>query len=104
MEANCEEPLDPLELYYEGISTLNKKQLPYMYIRYAFGKGLFTVAAKDVIKEHMAFTMNETEDDDSDGGHGHDDDDDDGNGDNVEDDPDGSTSDSDAVREISSSE
>ena len=28
------EPLGPLELYYEGISTLKKKQLPY--IRYAF--------------------------------------------------------------------
>ena len=39
------------------------------YIRYAFDKGLFTVAAKDVIKQHMAFAMNETMDDDSDGGH-----------------------------------
>ena len=78
-----------------------------LYIRYAFDKGLFTVAAKHVIKQHMAFTMSETEDDDSDGGHDYDDDDDDddGNGDNnVEDDPDGSTFDSDAVREISSSE
>ena len=27
------------------------------------------MAAKDVIKQHMAFTMSETEDDDSDGGH-----------------------------------
>ena len=61
------------------------------------------MAAKDVIKQHMAFTMSETEDDDSDGGHDYDDDD--CNGDNnVEDDPDGSTFDSDAVREISSSE
>ena len=61
------------------------------------------MAAKDVIKQHMAFTMSETEDDDSDGGHDYDDDD--GNGDNnVEDDPDGSTFDSDAVRKISSSE
>ena len=95
------EPIGPLELYCEGISTLKKKQLPY--IRYAFDKVLFTVAAKDVIKQHMAFTMSET--DDSDGGHDYDDEDDDGNGDNnVEDDPDGSTSDSDAVTEISSSE
>ena len=71
-------------------------QLPY--IRYAFDKGLFTVAAKDVIKQHMAFTTSDTEDDDSDGGHDYDDEDDDGNGDNtVEDDPDGTTSDSDAV-------
>ena len=64
------------------------------------------MASKDVIKQHMAFTMSETKDDDSDGGHDYDyDDDDDGNGDNnVEDDPDGSTFDSDAVREISSSE
>ena len=64
------------------------------------------MAAKDVIcKQHMAFTMSETEDDDSDGGHDYDDDNYDGNGDNnVEDDPDGSTFDSDAVREISSSE
>ena len=62
------------------------------------------MAAKDVIKQHMAFTMSETEDDDSDGGHDYDDDEN-GNGDNnVEDDPDGSTFDSDAVREISSSE
>ena len=75
-----------------------------LHIRYAFDKGLFTVAAKDVIKQHMAFTMSETEDDDSDGGHDYDDDEN-GNGDNnVEDDPDGSTFDSDAVREISSSE
>ena len=97
------EPIGSLELYYEGISTLKKKQLPY--IRYAFDKGLFTVTAKDVMKQHMAFTMSETEDDDSDGGHNFDgDDDDDGNGDNVEDDPGGSTSDSDAVKEISSSE
>ena len=89
------EPIGPLEHYYEGISTLKNKQLPY--IRYAFDKGLFTVAAKNVIKQHMAFTMSETEDDDSDGGHDYDDDDD-GNGDNnVEDVPDGSTSDSDAV-------
>ena len=58
-----------------------KKQLPY--IRYAFDKGLFPVTAKDVIKQHMAFTMSETGDDD---------DDDDGNGDNnVEDDPGGIT-------------
>ena len=56
------EPIGPLEHYYEGISTLKKKQLPY--IRYAFDKGLFTVAAKDVIKQHMTFTMSETEDDD----------------------------------------
>lgn len=41
---------------------------------YAFDKGLLTVAAKDVIKEHMAFTMSETEDDDRDGGHDFDDD------------------------------
>ena len=74
-------------------STLKRKQLPY--IRYAFDKGLFTVAAKDIIKQHMAFTMSETEDDDSDGGHDFDDgDDDDDVGDNnVEDDPGGSTSD-----------
>ena len=44
------------------------------------------MAAKDVIKQHMAFTMSETEDDNSDGGHDFDDDDDedeedDGNGD-----------------------
>ena len=45
--------------------------------------------------------MSETGDDDRDGGHDYDD----GNGDNnVEDDPDGSTSDSDTVKEISSSE
>ena len=62
------------------------------------------MAAKDIIKQHMAFTMSETEGDDSNGGHDFDDDDDDdGNGDNVEDDPGGSTSDSDAVKEISSS-
>ena len=96
------EPIGPLELYYEGISTLKKKQLPC--IRYAFDKELFTVSAKDVIKQQMAFTMSKTENDDSDGGHGFDDDDDDGNGDNnVEDDLSGSTSDSDAVKEISSS-
>ena len=46
------EPIGPLELYSEGISTLKKKQLPY--IQYAFDKGLFTVAAKDVIKQYMA--------------------------------------------------
>ena len=47
--------------------------------------------------------MSETEDDNTDGGHDFDDDDN-GNGDNdVEDDPGGSTSDSDAVKEISSS-
>ena len=118
IEANCEvvikiiapqynadsdaEPIGLLELYYEGISTLKKKQLPYT--RYAFDNGLFTVAAKDIIKQHMAFTMSETEGDDSNGGHDFDDDNDDGNGDNnVEDDPGGSTSDSDAVKEISSS-
>ena len=28
------EPIGPLEVYYEGISTLKKKQLPY--IRHAF--------------------------------------------------------------------
>ena len=68
------------------------------------------MAAKDVIKHNMAFAMSETVDDDSDGGHDFDDDDDDddgngnGNGDNnVEDDPGGITSDSDAVKEISSS-
>ena len=61
------------------------------------------MSAKDVIKQHMAFTMSETEDDNTDGGHDFDDDDN-GNGDNdVEDDPRGSTSDSDAVKEISSS-
>ena len=39
------EPIGLLELYYDWISTLKKKQLPY--IRYdAFDKGLFTVAAK----------------------------------------------------------
>ena len=123
MEANCEvviktiatqhntdsdaEPIEPLELYCEAISTLKKKQLPY--VRYAFDKGLFTVAAKDFIKRPVAFTLSESEEDDSDGGHDFDDDDDDdddddGNGDNnVEDDPGGSTSDSDAVKEISSS-
>ena len=52
----------------------------------------------------MAFTMSETEDDDSDGGHDYDDDDDSNGDNNVEDDPDGSTFDSDAVRQISSSE
>ena len=46
----------------------------------------------------MAFTMSETEDDDSDGRYDFDDD-----HDNVEDDPGNSTSDSDAVKEISSS-
>ena len=56
----------------------------------------------------MAFAMSETVDDDSDGGHDFDDDDNDddgnGNGDNnVEDDPGGITSDSDTVKEISSS-
>ena len=118
MEANCEvviktiaaqhnadgdaESMVPLELYCEAISTLKKKQLPY--VRYAFDEGLFTVAAKDFIKRHVPFTLSESEDDDSDGGHDFDDDDDDGNGDNnVEDDPGGSTSDSDAVKEISSS-
>ena len=35
------------------------------------------MAAKDFIKQHMAFTMSKTEDDDSDGGHDFDDDDDD---------------------------
>ena len=95
------EPIGPLELYCEAISTLKKKQLPY--VRYAFDEGLFTVAAKDFIKRHVPFTLSESEDDDSDGGHDFDDDDD-GNGDNnVEDDPGGSTSDSDAVKEISSS-
>ena len=114
IEANCEvaiktialqhnadsdaKPISPLELYYEGISTLKKKQLPY--IRYAFDKGLFTVVAKDVIKQHMAFATSETENDDSDGGHEfHDDDDED----EDEDDPGGSTFDSDTVKEISSS-
>ena len=97
------EPIAPLELYYEGMSTLKKKQLPYF--RYALTRdcSLFTA---HVIKQHMAFTMSETEDDDSDRGHDFDDDDDDddGNGDNdVEDDPRGSTCGSDAVKEISSS-
>ena len=53
------EPIGPLELYYEGISSLKKKQVSY--IRCAFDKGLFIVAAKDVIKQHMAFAMGETE-------------------------------------------
>ena len=98
------EPIGPLELYYEGISALKKKQLPY--IRYALTRdcSLFTA---HLIKQHTAFTMSKTEDDDSDGGHDFDDDDDDdddGNGDNNgEDDPGGSTSDSNAVKEISSS-
>ena len=57
-------PIGPLELYYEGISTLKKKQLPY--IRYALTRDCSLFSA-DVIKQHMAFTMSETEDDDSDG-------------------------------------
>ena len=102
-ESNAEPSIGPLELYYEGISALKRKQLPY--IRYAFDKGLFTEAAKDAIKQHMAFTMRETEDDDSDGGHDFDDDDDedDDDGGDVEDDPADSTSDPDAVKETSSS-
>ena len=47
--------------------------------------------------------MSETEDDDSDGGHGFDDDEYSNGDNNVEDDPGSSTSDSDAVKEISSS-
>ena len=65
------------------------------------------MTSKDVTKQHIAFTISETEGDDSDGGHDYDDDDDDdgiNGGNNVEDDTDGSISDSDAVREISSSE
>ena len=96
------EPIGPLELNYEGISTLKKKQLPY--IRYALIRdcSLFTA---HIIKQHMPFAMSKTEDDDMDGGHDFDDDDDhhddDGNGVNdVEDDPGGSTSDSDAIKEI----
>ena len=66
--ADCDaEPISPLELYYEGISALKKKQLPC--IRYAWTRdcSLFTA---HIIKQHMTFTMSETEDDDSDGGHG----------------------------------
>ena len=62
------------------------------------------MTSEDVIKQHIAFTISETEGDDSDGGHGYDDDDGINGDDNVEDDPDGSISESDAVREISSSE
>ena len=38
------EPIDPLELYYEGISPLKEKQLPY--IRYALTRdwSLFTLS------------------------------------------------------------
>ena len=43
---NADSDAELLELYFEGISTLKRKQLPYI---------LFTVAAKDVIKQHMAF-------------------------------------------------
>ena len=37
------------------------------YIQYAFDKELFTVAAKDTIKQYMTFSMSEIEEDDSDG-------------------------------------
>ncbi|CAB4018751.1 Hypothetical predicted protein [Paramuricea clavata] len=36
-------------------------------IQYAFDKELFTVAAKDTIKQYMTFSMSEIEEDDSDG-------------------------------------
>ena len=80
MEANCKqiirtiapqrndsdaEPIGPLELHQEGIIGLKKRQLPY--IQYAFDKELFTVAAKDTIKQYMTFSMSEIEEDDSDG-------------------------------------
>ena len=80
MEANCKqiirtiapqrndsdaEPIGPLELHQEGIIGLKKRQLHY--IQYAFDKELFTVAAKDTIKQYMTFSMSEIEEDDSDG-------------------------------------
>ena len=52
-------------LHQEGIIGLKKRQLPY--IQYAFDKELFTVAAKDTIKQYMTFSMSEIEEDDSDG-------------------------------------
>ena len=77
------EPIGPLELYYEVISSLKKNQLPQLHPN-TFEKRLFTVALKDIIKQPMTFTPSETEDEHSDGGHDDEDiDDDDCDGDNI---------------------
>ena len=64
-DSDADRPIGPLELHQEGIIGLKKRQLPY--IQYAFDKELFTVAAKDTIKQYMTFSMSEIEEDDSDG-------------------------------------
>ena len=43
------EPIDPLEHYFEGISTLKKNQSPAQLHPNAFDKGLFTV--RDIIEK-----------------------------------------------------
>ena len=50
------EPIGPLQLYNEGISTLKKNQLPQLHLN-AVDKELFTAAVKDIIKQPLTFTM-----------------------------------------------
>ena len=102
------EPIGPLELYNEGISTLKKNQWPQLHLN-AVDKELFTAAVKDIIKQPLTFTMGgggggggETEDGDSDGGQDDENDGDDCDGDSIVVDDDiheGSTADFEAVRE-----
>ena len=105
------EPMGPLELYNEGISTLKKNHLPQLHLN-AVDKELFTAAVKDIIKQPLTFTMGvgggggETEDGDSDGGQDDENDGDDCDGDSIVVDNDiheGSTADFEAVRERESS-
>ena len=50
------EPIGPVELYNEGISTLKKNQWPLLHLN-AVDKELFTAAVRDIIKQPLTFTM-----------------------------------------------
>ena len=84
------EPIGPVELYNEGISTLKKNQWPLLHLN-AVDKELFTAAVRDIIKQPLTFTMGgggrggggETEDGDSDGGQDDENDGDDCDGDSI---------------------
>lgn len=54
-DANDTDPIGALDLNYEVISSLTKKQVPY--IHYAFNKGYFTKTAQDMITQYLKFDL-----------------------------------------------
>ena len=57
-----EEPISPFELHTESICSISRRQLPYM--KYAFDKGIFSIAAREVITQYLPEPLPADDDDD----------------------------------------